>query len=698
MKKLKNATAGSAIRRRHALHGLAIGATLAVVGCGGGGGEGSGGVSGPAAPATEAPTVTLSGVVATGAPLAGAKLRGTDSTGAEVCSADVDAQGRYSCILPAGARGPIALAAGTAEQTLYSVAPTADGGTVNVTQLTTLIVSRLSPTGNPAKFAEQLRSAPDLATPEKLEARVAELQTLLAPLQAAAGGESVNPLSGRFAADGSGHDRVLDALQVSIRPEENVANIAITMKVKPGSEAAPPVTVAFQSGDKQLPPPPAQSLQLADSGVAGLIADFLDRMRVCYALPLAQRISGVAAGAATAVGNAAAVQAAPCRALFLDDSPASYLDNGLGVRSGGAFPGMFREASTGATFDLGNFEYLRANGDIYITFRSLTTAGATAYSALTLRRQDGKLKAVGNQYLYDASVAPYVSQREFALQPAFTYLATGYNVQITNKVDGNGQMLFKGAVATAPDGRTLRFRPLAGRSLLAIVRDDDTLTSTSVEFVAGAFVDPRTAGSPAVKDTTLVFAPIPLSDAQIRAIPDQGVWTIEWQHADPALPNVTQVYRTISRAPTLGELRQTPLVRFTPAFKADLVARNDVQTNAGLKFENVSADASNVASIAAAGGGDAWIVPDAATAPLSVNVFGWSPQGARFNDGATLAAGQRSAIVKCSIQSADDTHCDASTGTLQFAAGSRLWSIELWGRTIRRVEQATQFALWKLPE
>lgn len=697
MKKLKNAASRPAIPRRHALHGLALAATLAVVGCGGGG-EGSGEAPGAAPPVAEKPAV-LSGVVATGAPLAGARLKVVDSGGTEVCSTDVDAQGVYECSLAAGAKGPLALTASTAEQTLYSVAPTAEGGTANVTPLTTLIVSRLSPTGNPGQFAEQLRGAPELAAAEKLDTLVTELHTLLAPLQKAAGDKGVNPLSGTFAADGTGHDRLLDALQVSIRSENKVANIEITMKVMPGSDTAEPVKVAFQSSDKKLPSLPEQTLQLADSGIAAQVADFLKRMDACYKLPLDQRIAGAAEGADFAFGGPAAVQAPACKSLFLDDNPAHFLDNGAAVGSGGAFPGLFRKTSIGTTFDLGNFEYLRANGDVYITFRSLSTAGTPGYSTLTLRKQDGKLKAVGNQYRYAASVAPYVSQREFLLQPHFSHLVTGYSMNIANAVDGNGQMLFKGAKVTTPDGRTVHLRTLAGRSSMVIVRNDKA-TGTSIEVVAGAFVDPQMTGDPEEKDASLVFAAERLSDAKIRAIPDQGVWTVEWEHANPETPKVTQHYRTISRAPTLGELRQTPLPQFSVAFKDELRARSDVQANKGLVYADVSAEAPNVATVAVAGGGDAWLVPDGATAPVRVSAYGWTrwPESANFNNGVSLVAGQRSAVVKCSAQSAGDTHCDDTTGTPQFAAGSRLWSFQLSGRTIRQVDHAPELALWKLSE
>lgn len=691
--------------RGPARHVLAAAAALALAACGGGGGSDGGSSAAATPPATDAPAakpVVFSGVAATGSPLADATVTISDANGDDVCATTTNLQGGYECTLKTDAKAPFAIVARTADHRLYSSAPTAVSGTINVTPLTTLIVSLLSPNGNPDQFAEQLRADPNLATDDKVKARIDEVRNLIAPLQAAAAvKEDFNPLSGSFAADGSGHDKVLDSLTVSIRPEAQSANISVTLKLKPKSDDAAPVEVHFRSNES-VPEAPVAKLEqndLADNGMAMLVADFLGRLRSCYALPLAERIAGVAEGADSGSGGPSAVQASECRSLFVDGNPARFKDNGLTVGRSGAFSGMFQQRFTGAAFDLGNFEYLWANGDVQITFRSTTAAGAVGYSALTLRMQDGKLKAIGNQYQYAATVRPYVSNRQFLMQPQFDYLAIGYNVNITNKVDADGNMLFEKVVVTRPDGRTLTYRPWAGRSQLQIERDDGRLSTTSVEFAAAAFADPGTPGRPADKDPSPVYAPRQLSDDEIRAIPDQGVWTVEWVHRDRSRANVTQHYRTIERASTLGEVRQLQFAQFSKALEDEWSARDDVKSFRGLTFPEPSASAPSKLAIKTAGGADGWLVLNGAAAPTSVNAFGRSADEASFNDNAAVSTKDRYATLECTPQSHGDTHCDASTGTLQYATGNnRIWSVELWGLTQRQVEHATLLGLWRLAQ
>lgn len=672
-----------------ALKAGGVAAALALGGCGGGG-TGAG---------TES-TVVFSGVAATGAPMAGAVIKVISATGDLACQTRADAAGRYDCTLEAGSTAPFAIVADDGEQTHYSSAAEAVTGTINVTPLTSLVVARLSTSGDPSRFAAEIQADPGVATAAKVEARVAEVSALIAPLTAAAG-DGANLLTGRFSADGTAHDKVLDSLQITIRPEGDASNIELTMKVAPARDDAAPVAVSFRSDAATPPPPPVASLRpqdLAGSGIARQVEAFLERMRACYALPLAQRIRGVAEGATSASGGPDAVLAPECRGLFVDDDPATFLDNGLTVGARLGFPGMFTQAATGAAFDHGNHEHAWANGDLLITFRSTTVAGAIAHSTLTLRLQGDRLKAIGNHYAYDASVRPYTFHREFPLQSAFNYVGTGYNVNIANRIGADGEPVFKEAVVTTPTGRQLLYRPLPGRSMLGLVRANGETSGTSVEVFAAAYAEPTTHGNPTDKDTSLVFAAQQLTDEQLRSIPDHGAWAIEWVHADPAVPNVRQVYRTIERAATIGEARHQSFAQFSPGLKAAWLARADVQAFLGLTFPAAGAESPNVLTFEAPGGGDGWSVPEGAPAPSHVNVFGFSAGGARFNDGVSVSGVDRQATVSCSKQSNADLHCDDSSGPGQFAQGGRVWTLELWGRTIRQIERATQVALWRLPE
>lgn len=678
---LRCALTRARLPRPPCLNGLAAAIALALAGCGGGGGD---------EVANEQPTV-ISGVAATGAPLAGAKVTMTDAAGTSVCDTTADAKGAYRCTLPRGAAAPFALKASTVDHTLYSSAPAAASGTINLTPLTTLMVAKLAPNGNPAEFAAAMRNDPQL--PAKIEAVADEVRKLIAPLQAAAGSTAVDPLRGSFKADGTGHDKVLDSLQVSIRAEAASSNIEVTMKVAPASDGAAPVSVAFKSSDA-VPSAPAalgglKSEDLVADGIARRVADFTSRMTACYALPLAQRVSGAAEGATFVAGGPSAVLAPQCKGLFFDDDPATFKDNGAIVASNASYAGIYSAGYDGVRFDMGTFEYLQANGDVLVSFRATAPDGKTGYYTATLRAQDGKLKAIGNQYDYSATVGPLAMKRTLPRQPAYDHLTTGYNVYIDNKLDAQRQPLFKEARVTTADGRQLTYRPRSGRSSLSLVRSNGELSYTSVEYLAAAFVDPNTAGNPADKDTVAVFAAQQLSDEQIRRHPDQGVWTIEWVHRDESKANVRQSYRTLSRAPTAGELRQTPFAEVSPALLAEWMARSDMKAQGRLVFGAPSATQPNVFNVHTADGADGWRVPDAGIAPTSVSVFSSDAQGQSFNDSIGVNTLQRKTTLSCSTQAAGDTHCDDSTGTAQYAAGIRVDAIELFGRNLRQVGRSS---------
>jgi hypothetical protein len=660
-------------------------------------GGGSGGDSG-----VQPAPITLSGVAATGAPMADAAVKVTDSSGAVVCTTTAAADGSYACTLEAVARAPFAVSAQLDELRMFSATASAASATVNLTPLTTLVAARLAPDGNPDHLATALELDPSVVTADKIQAQVRGLRTTIAPLLAAVG-DATDPISGRFTADGTGHDRVLDALQVSIRPEEGRSNIEITFKVRPVDDAAPPVKLAFSS-DETSPPAlatPIRSDDLPETGIAGLVNGFLGRATACYAEPLTQRIANVPAGAVQAIGGASDVSAPSCRGLFWNDDPASFQDNGLVVGSSGAFSGLFRESSTGVKFDAGHFEYQWANGDIYITFRTLSTSGAVGNSSLTLREQGGVLKAVGNQYRYDASIRPFAAEREFPLQPQFTWLGSGYAPAIRNAVDpASGLPLFREAQVTAPDGRQSIYRPLSGRSLLAIIDSGGLQRVNTVQFHAAVFKDASTAGHPAAKDgaSGAFFTDVQLTDEQILQLPDHGVWTIRWVHADPAVADVVQTYRTLRRAPTIGELREMTFAELSAGFKAELLSRSDVAAGNAIIFGAPSATQPNVLTLATLAGGDAWVIPEGAAAPTSITAFGWRAGTGSFNDGLTIPTTARRATINCTTQAAADLHCDSSTGVLQYAEGSRVDALELWATDSRQLSRQRQVNLYRLAD
>ncbi len=669
---------------------LIAGAVLAA--CGGGGG-GSGEIAASAA-------VTLSGVAATGAPMAGAAVEVSDRKGDMVCRTTTGTDGKYDCTLDAGAQAPFAVSAKLEDQTLYSTSPAAESATVNITPLTTLIVSRLVPDGDPSTIGAAIHADPGVASETKVQARIDEVKTLLAPVLTAVG-DTLDPIRGTFSADGTGHDRVLDALQISIRPEATSSNIEITVKTKPASDDDAPVKLTFNSADSAPASLAAEvrAEDLADDAIAGLAIGLMGRATACYAEPLDVRIEGVAAGSVLATGDATSVQAPPCRHLFLNDDPSAYLDNGLAVGSAGAFSGLFKDPATGTKFDRVQFEYQWANGDYYLTFRTTSRSGAVGWSALTVRKQGGILKAVGNQYAYDAGVRPVAVDREFPGQPQFSWFGSGYGPAIRNRVDPVTRLaVFTEVHVTAPDGRVSLYRPLAGNIYMGIVSSAGVQRTNVNQILGSSFQDAATPGQPLQKDGNggATFIEPQLTDAELMALPDHGAWKIEWVHADAGKANVVQVYRTLTRAPTLGEIRKMKFVQLSAAFKAELMARSDVLTQQAFVFGAPSSLVPNTFLIGTAAGGDGWGLPEGAMAPTALAAYGRSATGASFSNSRSISGADRRGAISCTTLGAGDDHCGTDGGVVQFAEGSKVNFFELNTSTPRQMNVLKQIALYGL--
>ncbi|HEY4956537.1 MAG TPA: hypothetical protein VII31_01880, partial [Caldimonas sp.] len=178
--------------------------------CGGGG---DGVVTAPAQ--SGAPALTLSGTAATGAPIAG-RIYLKDAAGAEQFVDTTD--GRFTFTVT-GLTPPFMLkaqwSANGAVQSLYSFAPTAAIGTVNITPLTHMaLVSAAGATALDAAYASGSASA-FASIAAALPTVLVQVQRTFAPLFAAQGVAHANPFVDAFVADHLGMDAVLDSVSVS---------------------------------------------------------------------------------------------------------------------------------------------------------------------------------------------------------------------------------------------------------------------------------------------------------------------------------------------------------------------------------------------------------------------------------------------------------------------------------------------------
>ncbi|SDJ73906.1 hypothetical protein [Variovorax sp. OV700] len=687
--------------------------TLALLSACGGGGGGSGGGFGFIPPASSgggggdqpAAATTLSGTVATGAAFAGAALTVFDQTGAKVCEVTTTAEGTYSCSLPAGTRAPLVIQAVRDDLTLYSTTASTATGTTNVTPLTTIIVAQLSPNGDPSQLAAAIQADAGAVTAGSIGDQVAKLVAALQPLLSALN-LSIDPMSGEFTANGTGQDRLLDAINVSVRPDGTAANIEITVKALPAGEDSPPVSIVFRSGDAVIATlPPVDTASLVSPPTPAMVQALLDRINACYALPLAQRIDSPIESDGNAYGSAANVVAPACRTLFVGDDPANFVSAGapVGRVSSGArrsFESLFRFGPTNLKHDRGNFEYFHANGDIALTFRWTDVIGNTDNDFINAKIVDGALKLTGNSNTYRAAVRPQLEKKDYLKHQNLVFHSVGYAISIDNVRDGNGDPILSKVVATTASlpGKELVLVPKTGLSTLVLTPDGTagSALNSALWRMSARYLDPAQTGSPSDFENANLFATPPYTDEQLGKIADQTVWKLEFFRADGTTPNVVQYVRTFSRVPTVAEAVQTPLVELAPALRAELLAESQ-NTARGIVFGAPTPSEPNNVDFSADGDLDGWVVPNGALAPTSFGVFGRAPgpSGARFSETVTVRSTARKAMVYCQPVGGSDAHCvPADNNSWQYAQGASLSTFSFTARTARQVDVRKNFEVW----
>jgi hypothetical protein len=686
--------------------------TLALLGaCGGGGGGGGGGFGGlppisvggggeqPAA------ATTLTGTVATGAAFAGAALTVFDQTGAKVCEVTVTDEGGYTCSLPAGTKAPLVIQAVRDDLTLYSTTASTATGTTNVTPLTTIIVAQLSPNGDPSKLAAAIQADAGAVTAGSISDQVKKLVAALQPLLDALN-MSIDPMSGEFKANGTGQDRVLDTINVSVRPDGEASNIEITVKAQPATEASLPMSIVFRSSDATIQPLPAVTeAALKKPPTPAMVKDLLDRLNACYALPVEQRVNSPINPDGNSFGTAANLVAPACRTLFVGDAPEDFVAAGvhIGRASGGArqpFDSLFRFGPTNLKHDRGNFEYFYANGDIALTYRWTDILGNTDNDVFNAKIVDGTtLKLTGNDQTYRAFVRPQLEMKDYLKHQNLVYNSVGYAIQIDDVLQGGNSVLSK-VVATAPalGDVQLVLVPKSGLSTLVLSPDGapgNTTLNSSAWRMAGRYVDVNQPGNPSTFEKANLFASPQYTDERIREIPDQTSWKLEFYRVGESTPSTVQYVRTFSRAPTMAEARVQPMVELTPAMRADLLSSSQGSPR-GIVFGAPSQSEPNNVDFSAEGDLDGWVVPSGALAPTSLGVFGRAvgQNGDRFGETITVRNTARKAIVYCKPLSPQDAHCAPAGTGFQYAQGSSLSTFSFTARTARQVDVRKNFDVW----
>jgi hypothetical protein len=339
----------------------------------------------PATPGTPAPPVnqSLIGTVATGLPATNVPVSILDASGASR-SAVTDATGAFTADVT-GLQAPFAASATLADGSrLVSVLPALAGGTgrINVTPLTNAIAARLAG-GDPAALLAAGALAAS-ATQGKVDAAVSELRGALSAQLTAAGLDpaTFDPITTAFAADGTGADRLLDRVGVT------VDSGGVTLADRFASPDAP-AAVSLSGAVTSAPATLAAAVADGPSGTA--LDAFRRKMQACLDVPLPSRASVDAAGDVSAVH--------PTCAAVAD---ASFQHNGY------PFGRRYQQVLTEPEFDravVGPPSVLYVeSGKAVIGYQIANNAGFPVQFAEFLDKKGADWAAVGNQRKYDAFV------------------------------------------------------------------------------------------------------------------------------------------------------------------------------------------------------------------------------------------------------------------------------------------------------
>jgi len=598
-------------------------------------------------------------------------------------------------------------------ESLVSVA-TASSTTVNITSVTNLVASRLSSSGDPTKLAAELAAGTSIVNATTVAATTQDVQDILAPILVATGTTTTDPISGTFAINGSGYDRLLDSIKVTITPASAAAtNVEIGIKQQL-ADGTPPTAIQFNNGATQtavaaIPAiPTITTLTLVPSGTADLIAAHLAQLNTCYALPLASRI--VSNGTA-----AADISAAECKNAFFSNDPTTFLSNGKVVGLGKAFNGIFTTGGTGVTFSQGTYEFTRGNGDIVIGYKSKDTAvpASETFDTFALRLDtDGKLKQIGNQYAYPGGVSAYQQLRTFVNQSASSYYSTGYNLTVP-LISGVAYVKVttpKANIVTLIRGSDGMVLPKLNSSRQPVDSSGAVAGSISAMAPSGTtFIRVRTeyedttstAAHPATRESSLFFSATDATDSEISTYAAQGLWTFAYYDSGNNLL-ATQNYKTRSRAMTIAELRTKNWANLASATVANLQS-NFVPNSSSVYYTQLPATAYVAPT---------WEVTSGALPPTQITLFGntrkWvsgafvlsgsnvapNYDKTAFNDGFGVGSATRTATIPCANGNGE-VHCLTSPA-VGYPVYASMSGLHLWARNASGSEFARFYATYNL--
>lgn len=385
---------------------------------------------------------SINGVAANGAPLDGASVTLLDATGKTLTVVANDA-GLFNFPDLSDYRAPFQISAsaqvGAKQVTLYSVYANAlaDGSnTVNVTPLTSAIAALVAPNGVIADLsATQLASI----TPAQVSAITSQVVAVIAPLASKIPGmpstTGFDPVTTTFVANGTGADRLLDFLDVSVRPD-GVA-ISNKMTIPTADSTANAAATLAKGGVSTVTPLSAGDVVNLD-GIDDLVALF----KRCFAVNASQRLTNKTASSATLVDE--------CKPMALP----GYLHNGNTFMS--RWSGLLNAASMNSSARFARPEFrlrLGSNPEVIAVNFNMVDKDGVGYTLpeIIQKQTDGSWRLYGNQRKANAFVeTSLINYRDMTSNTTYnninySRLEVGFRFNFDPRMTfSNGQVNYEG--------------------------------------------------------------------------------------------------------------------------------------------------------------------------------------------------------------------------------------------------------------
>lgn len=377
----------------------------------------------------------LSGVAATGAPLSGATIEVYDSTGAKVATTISDSSGNYRTDTFA-AVGPYVLKAISGNTVLQSVQIAADNSPVNITPLSNLVSTLLSPTGNAENLVNELSKNKAIIQASALVEKKVFVKSLIEPVAKAISLPSgFDVINTSMVANGTGIDQVLDNVSIAISPDTDSSTIQVVFK-KAGPGEYEPQIITFSSKDSSsnviasVNGVQYTSNDAYDPKMTRKILDWVKKNNDCHKIPAKNRWIGEAGS------KVFTKDAEVCNRIFYNNNPALFKD--FGVTAEEVFTGNYSTKTwTQDVVTEPQYVYTTATGEVMVRAKAViirdddSTYERYFFFNLTPDpNNDNELRSLGNGYEYVISAFPRNAVHYFPFSPDFKFTYSGFQFDI----------------------------------------------------------------------------------------------------------------------------------------------------------------------------------------------------------------------------------------------------------------------------